>query len=89
MDFIRGDTILLGSCIEISESGLRCTFSDTAVPGMEGLITLYREDKSFSAHAQILEVQGDEVTARFQFSTQEEEVAIREFIHLLRSGSEP
>lgn len=83
VDFIYGDTVLLGCCIEVSESGLRGTFSATALPGTEGLITLYKNDRSFSAHAVLLEVHDDEATVRFQFQSQEEEAAIREFIHLL------
>lgn len=88
IDFIYGDTVLLGSCVEISESGLRGTFSNAAQPGTEGLITLYMGDKSFSAHAMILEVHEDEVTVRFQFESRLEETAIRDFITLLRSCSE-
>lgn len=83
VDFIHRDTILLGYCIEISESGLRGDFSDTAPPGTEGLITLYRDDQSFSAHAKILEVHENEATASFQFQSQQEETAIRDFIRLL------
>lgn len=87
IDFIHGDTILLGYCHEISESGLRGNLSDTALPGTEGVITLYRDNKSFSSHAIILTVLGDEVTAGFQFYSQQEETAVREFIKILTSGS--
>ncbi|MGI4828109.1 MAG: PilZ domain-containing protein [Janthinobacterium lividum] len=83
VDFIHHDNVLLGYCTEISESGLRGAFSDTALPGTEGLITLYRNDQSFCAHAMILEVHENEATARFQFQSLQEENAIREFIRLL------
>lgn len=83
VDFIYGDTILLGSCIEISESGLRGTFSSAVLPETKGLITLYRDNRSFSAKALVLEVDENEVTARFEFQSQQEESAIREFIRLL------
>ena len=83
VDFIYYDTVLLGYCLEISESGLRGTFSNTTLPGTEGLITLYQGDQSFCAHATILEVHENEATAMFQFQSQQEESAIREFIHLL------
>ena len=85
MDFIYGDTILLGVCHAISESGLRGTFANAAVPGTKGLITLYKDELSFSAHALLLEVEGDEVTASFQFESPQEEAAIRDFLKLLSS----
>lgn len=83
VDFISGETIHLGNCSEISESGLRCTFPIPVLPGLQGLITLYRNDKSFSAHASILESEEDEVTAVFDFQSAKEEASIREFIKAL------
>lgn len=83
VDFIFGDTILLGVCREISESGLRSTFSNTVAPGTEGLITLYLNGKSYSANAVILETQGEETIAKFEFRSDHEREAIREILKLL------
>lgn len=83
VDFISGEAIHLGTCSEISESGLRCSFPVPVLPGLQGLITLYRNDKSFSAHASILEVEGDEATAVFDFQSLKEQASIREFIKAL------
>ena len=85
VDFISGETIHLGNCSEISESGLRCCFPVSVLPGSQGLITLYRNDKSFSAHASILEVEGDEATAVFDFQSAQEQASVREFIKALTS----
>lgn len=83
VDFISGDTIFLGCCTEISDSGLRVTFEDTVPSEVAGLITLYADGKGFSAHALILEVHDKETTAKFQFLSQHEAIAIRDFIRLL------
>ena len=83
VDFISKDAIFLGCCVEISESGLRGSFEGTVPPGTEGLMTLYTEDMSFSAHALILDANADEATARFQFHSPQEESAIRDFIRRL------
>ena len=83
VDFISGETVHLGTCSEISESGLRCTFSIPVLPGSQGLMTLYRNDTSFSAHASILGNEEDEVIAVFNFRSAKEQVAVREFIKAL------
>lgn len=83
VDFISKDAIFLGCCVEISESGLRGTFEGPVPPGTEGLMTLYTADMSFSAHAVILGLSADEVTARFQFHSPQEESSIRAFIKRL------
>lgn len=87
VDFISGDTILLGACVEVSESGLRVTFAGVTKPQTQGLITLYLDNRAFSAHAVIVEVHDEEAAVGFEYQSPQEETGIREFIKLLSTRS--
>jgi len=83
MDFIHGDVVLLGICSNLSQSGLRGTFSEHVASGSEGLLTLYFEDRQVEVHARIDSRREEEVRVKFQFTTEKERSAMRELIDLI------
>jgi hypothetical protein len=87
MDMILGDTVILGVCLNLSESGLRGTFSHPVPVGAEGLVTLYQGDQRFQVHARIYSLKEDEARVHFRFDSEHEEQNIREFIKLVTPTS--
>ncbi len=87
LDFILGDAVILGACIDISESGLRATFSLPVVPGSEGLVTLYRNDTAYQAHAVVESIKDDEARLRFLFLNEDERKIVRRLLQLLSQSS--
>ena len=87
LDFILGDSVILGACIDISESGLRATFSLPVVPHSQGLITLYRNDIGYQAHAVVESVKDDEARLRFLFPSEDERKIVRQLLQLLSHSS--
>lgn len=51
-------------------------------------MTVYKDEKSFSAHVVILEMQGEEAKARFDYQSPQEQAAIRALLKLLIPCSE-
>ncbi len=87
MDFIRNDVVVLGTCTNLSESGLRGTFSEGLPAGMEGLITLYFEDRQFQTRGKIYSVRDGEARVRFNFASEKEQASILELMKLLSPRS--
>ena len=87
LDFIVGDTVFLGVCVNISESGLRANFSLPVVPGSEGLITLYWNDVGYQSHALVESVKQDEARIRFLFQSNEEHRTIHQLLQHLSPPS--
>jgi hypothetical protein len=83
MDFIHGDAVLLGMCSNLSQSGLRGTFSEHVAPGSEGLLTLYFEEHQVEVQARIDSRRDDEVRVKFQFKSDKERSAMSELVNLL------
>ena len=83
MDFIQGDTVTLGTCTDISESGLRGTFSEDLAPGSQGLLTLYHEEHTCQMQAKIYSIRDKEVGIRFSFSSEKERDAMAALIKFL------
>jgi hypothetical protein len=86
MDLIVGSAVVLGHCLDISESGLRGTFADSVPSGTEGLLTLYRGEQSIQVHARVNSFHGDEARLRFRYDSDQEREAVRSFLTLLRAG---
>ncbi len=85
MDFIQGDAVFLGTCTNLSESGLRGTFCEEIAPGSEGLLTLYHEGQQFQMRAKVYSV-------RFNFASDKERAtkeraAMLDFIKLFAVSS--
>ncbi len=89
MDLIFGDVVILGVCLDISESGLRGTFSHPVPVGTEGLLTLYHSDETYQVHTFIDSFRNDEVRARFRFESEQERLRIRGLIKLLTGPLPP
>jgi len=82
MDFIHGDSVFLGTCTDLSESGLRGTFLEPIDPGTEGMLTLYVEEHGFQMRATVDSIGGNEARLRFSFASNEEHEALLELIKL-------
>lgn len=72
MDFIQGDTVTIGTCTDISESGLRGTFSENLPPGAQGLLTLYHAEHTCQMQAKVYPIRDKEVRIRFSFSSEKQ-----------------
>ncbi len=83
MDFILGDNVILGVCLSLSESGLRGTLSHPVPAGSEGLLTLYQGDQNCPVQARISSLRDGEVLVVFEFHSEQERVALRDFLNLL------
>lgn len=83
MDFIHGDAVLLGTCKDLSESGLRGTFSEDVAPGCEGLLTLYHGEKQLQMRAKIDSVVESEARIQFEYESEKERAAMTHFIKAL------
>jgi len=84
MDFIHGDRVVLGSCSNLSESGLRGTFATDVPAGAEGLLTLYHNERQFEVKAKIDAVQDEETLVHFVFRSDKERAAISELVERIR-----
>jgi hypothetical protein len=80
MDFIREDSIVLGTCYDLSQSGLRGSFVQTLAPGSKGLVTLYCSEQPFEVQATVSSLRDDETRMRFQFASEKERAAMRELL---------
>jgi hypothetical protein len=80
MDFIREDSIVLGTCFDLSQSGLRGTFVQTVAPGAKGVVTLYLGEARFEVQASVSSVREDEIRMRFQFESDKERAAMRDLL---------
>jgi hypothetical protein len=83
MDFILGDAVVLGTCLNLSESGLHGTFSQTILPGTEGLTTVYHGDHSFQIKGRISSLRGDRTHVHFCFESEEQRKTAKAFLKLL------
>lgn len=87
MDFIYGDNVVLGTCSNLSESGLRGSFAGAVPPGSEGLLTLYHANQRIELRAKIDACDDEETRVRFQFLSDKERSAIGNLLKLLGSDS--
>ena len=87
MDFIYGSSIVLGTCSNLSESGLRGSFAESVPAGSEGLLTLYYADQKFEVQAIVDSAQEEETRLRFQFRSDKERSTIAALLKLLGSKS--
>jgi hypothetical protein len=83
MDLILNDAVVLGTCLNISESGLRGTFSHPLPPGAEGMLTLYNGNENFQIRARIDSFKDEEARVRFRFESDAERDNIRVFLKRL------
>ncbi len=83
MDFIVGDSVILGVCVSLSESGLRGTFSNPVPSGTNGLLTVYHRDHSVQVHAQVQSMKADEARVGFHFNSDQEREDIQNFLKRL------
>ncbi len=77
----------LGTCTDISESGLRGTFSEEIAPGSQGLLTLYHVEQVCQMHARIESIRDKEVRVHFTFSSEKEREAMSSLIKSLSTRS--
>lgn len=91
MDFLYGESVVLGVCVDLSESGLRGTFSKPLPPDCSGLLTLYHDGHKFETQARIDSASEEETRVSFEFHSDKERNALSKFLKLLgsRSSSEP
>jgi hypothetical protein len=82
MDFIHGDCVLLGTCLNLSESGLRGTFDGVVAPGTEGLLTLYHADHRLAVKATVYSVREGESRLRFSPTSDAERAAVADLLKL-------
>ena len=87
MDLILGDAVLLGLCLNLSESGLLGTFSNPVSLHAEGLLTLYYNQRSFQVHGHVDGFQGEEARVDFRFVSDKERADIRDLLKLLAPDS--
>ncbi len=80
MDFIREDSIVLGTCYDLSQSGLRGNFVQVIAPGEKGIVTLYLGEKRFEVQATVSSLRDDETRMRFQFASDKERIAMRDLL---------
>jgi hypothetical protein len=85
MDFIHGDSVVLGTCTSLSQSGLRGTMAEAVPTGSEGLLTLYHANQRFEVRARIDGGDDEETRLSFQFRSDKEKLAIGELLKLLTS----
>jgi hypothetical protein len=83
MDLVLGDAVILGICLDLSESGLRGSFSHPVTVGAEGLITLYHEGQSFQVQARIDALRTSEARVSFRFASEQERQGLRVFMKSL------
>jgi PilZ domain len=80
MDFIREDAIILGTCYDLSQSGLRGTFVQVIAPGSKGVVTLYLGERRLEVEATVSSIRDDETRMRFHFDSDKQRTAIREVL---------
>ena len=80
MDFIREDSIVLGTCYDLSQSGLRGTFVQVVAPGAKGVVTLYLGERRLEVQATVSSLRDDETRMRFQFDSDKERIALRDLL---------
>jgi hypothetical protein len=83
MDLILGNAVILGLCLNLSESGLLGTFSNPVAVNSEGLLTLYYNQRSYQVHGQIEGYQGDQTRVGFHYASDAEQESIRSLLKLL------
>ena len=83
MDLILGEAVILGVCVNISESGLRGAFSHPIPSGVEGLLTVYQGEHSFQANVRVESVKGGEARIRFCLTSDQERGDLKDFLKLL------
>jgi hypothetical protein len=83
MDFILGEAVVIGTCVNISESGLRGTFSNPVPAGAEGQLTLYHGEQSFQTDARVESFRAGEARVRFCLTSDQELEDLRGFLKLL------
>jgi len=88
MDFIYGDSVALGVCTNLSDSGLRGAFSQYVPSGAEGLLTLYHGDQRVVVQAQFYAGNGEEARVQFRFQSDQERAAIGDLLKILAAGSQ-
>jgi len=86
MDFILGDSVVLGTCLNLSESGLHGTFTQIILPGTEGLTTVYHGEHSFQIKGRIASLRGDSMHMHFCFDSEEQRQAAKAFFKLVAAG---
>ena len=87
MDLIVGDSVTIGTCLNISESGLRGTFSHPLAVNTQGLLTLYFGEQGTQVHAQIESLKGEEARVRFRFASVQERNDLRDLLKRLPASS--
>lgn len=88
MEFIVGEIMFAGVCLDISKSGLRGTFSLPIPVGSEGLLTLHRGDRSYQVHARVYSLREGEARIRFRSGSEQEELEIRELLNVVAKHSQ-
>jgi hypothetical protein len=89
MDFILEDSIVLGTCYDLSQSGLRGSLAEIVPAGSKGLLTLYCEEQRFEVQATVSSLRDDETRMRFQFASDKERAAMRDLLKLIAARVRP
>lgn len=89
MDFVVGDTVILGVCESISDSSVFVKLSDIPSPGAAGVVTLYCGGQSWSVHALVAAStpgasDQDHAALLFAFQDEEERESVRSLITQLK-----
>ena len=80
MDFIHEESIVLGTCYDLSQSGLRGRFVQAIPRGSKGIVTLYSGEQRFEVEATVSSVREDETQMRFHFESNKERAAMLQFL---------
>ena len=83
MDLIVGEAVIIGTCVNISESGLRGPFSSPIPAGADGMLTLYHGETSFQVDAHVESFRAGEARVRFVLKSDQELEDLRAFLKLL------
>ena len=89
MDFVAGETVILGACESISENGVYVNLSEKMQPGTAGVLNLYLGAESFSVHAMVAPAtscagEPHGAVLNFVFRDEEERHSVRSLIAMLR-----
>ena len=87
MDFLYGDSVALGLCSNLSESGLRGTFSQVVPQGSEGLLTIYQGEQKFEVKAIVETTRENESRVRFEYESAEQHASIADLIKSVGAAS--
>ena len=87
IDFIYGESVVLGTCRNISESGCGVSFPHPLQPGLEGAITFYYKGQSYEARARVSSRSAGKAALQFTFTCEEDHAGVRALLRALHPES--